>query len=495
MYFPSRSILENILYFDNMKRTSLWIVLMLSCLMSGLAQDKEDISQPNFIVIFADDLGYGDLGVFGHPTIKTPALDQMAFEGQKWTNFYVAAPVCTPSRAGLLTGRLPIRSGMCSDKRRVLFPDSKGGLPQSEITIARALKNNGYQTAAIGKWHLGHTPPFLPTNHGFDSYFGIPYSNDMDKIKGQNYFTDQVSFSEDEYYQAFNVPLMRDEEVVERPADQRTITKRYTEEAVRKIQEFGDEPFFLYLAHSLPHIPLFRSQEFKGKSMAGIYGDVIEEIDWSVEQIVKTLKEQGVAENTLLVFTSDNGPWHVFKTHGGSSGLLRGAKGGTFEGGMREPTIFWWPEHLKRGVVMEMGTTMDLLPTFCSLSNTPLPRDRMYDGYDISPVLLGTGTGEREVVFYYRGEQVYAIRKGNYKAHFITQLEYGSETAHPITTPEMDIQKTPTVLEQPLLYDLAVDPAEKYNIADQHPGIIEEIRMVLETHLKTIEVVENQLEK
>lgn len=478
-----------------MKITSLAIVLIISSLISGFAQENEDITQPNFIVIFADDLGYGDLGVFGHPTIKTPSLDQMAFEGQKWTNFYVAAPVCTPSRAGLLTGRLPIRSGMCSDKRRVLFPDSNGGLPQSENTIARLLKDNGYHTAAIGKWHLGHKSPFLPTRHGFDSYFGIPYSNDMDKIKGQNYFADQLTFAEEEYFQAFNVPLMRDEEIVERPADQRTITKRYTEEAVGKIQEFKGEPFFLYLAHSLPHIPLFRSQEFKGKSIAGIYGDVIEEIDWSVGQIINTLKEEGLAENTLVVFTSDNGPWHVFKTHGGSSGLLRGAKGGTFEGGMREPTIFWWPEKLKPGVVMEMGTSMDLLPTFCSLSNTTLPQDRIYDGYDISPVLLGTGTGEREVVFYYRGEQVYAVRKGDYKAHFITQLEYGSATAHPITIPEMDIQNTPTVLEQPLLYNLSVDPAEKYNIADQHPELISEIRIVLEKHLKTIKVVENQLEK
>ena len=468
---------------------------MLSAFSAVRAQDKEEAGKPNFIVIFADDLGYGDLGVFGHPTIKTPALDQMAFEGQKWTNFYVAAPVCTPSRAGLLTGRLPIRSGMCSDKRRVLFPDSNGGLPQSEITIARALKGNGYHTAAIGKWHLGHTPPFLPTNHGFDSYLGIPYSNDMDKIKGTSYFEDQFTFAEEEYYQAYNVPLMRDEQVIERPADQRTLTKRYTEEAIQKIQEFKGEPFFIYLAQSFPHIPLFRSDEFKDRSLAGIYGDVIEEIDWCVGQIMETLKAEGLAENTLVVFTSDNGPWHIFKTHGGSSGMLRGAKGGTFEGGMREPTIFWWPGNLKPGVVMEMGCTMDLLPTFCSLSHTPLPDDRVYDGYDISPLLLGTGSGERECVFYYRGEQVYAVRKGHYKAHFITQLEYNSETAHPITQPALDIKNTPTVLEQPLLYNLSVDPGEKYNIAEEHPEVIQEIRSVLAEHLSTLVEVENQLEK
>ena len=452
---------------------------------------SEDSSKPNFIVIFADDLGYGDLGIFGHPTISTPTLDRLATEGQKWTSFYVAAPVCTPSRAGLLTGRLPIRSGMCSDKRRVLFPDSKGGLPQSEITIAKALKGNGYKTAAIGKWHLGHNPPFLPTYHGFDSYFGIPYSNDMDKIDKGDHFT----LADQEQFQAYNVPLMRDEEIIERPADQRTITKRYTEETVRKIKEMSDEPFFIYLAHSLPHIPLFRSAEFKNRSMAGIYGDVIEEIDWSVSRIVNALEEEGIAENTLVVFTSDNGPWHVFKTHGGSSGLLRGAKGGTFEGGMREPTVFWWPGKLKPGVVMEMGTTMDLLPTFCALSGTELSDDRVYDGYDISPLLTGTGNGERELVFYYRGEKVYAVRKGDYKAHFIIQNEYGSQTAHPITNPMIEIARTPTMLDQPLLYNVSLDPGEKYNIAEEHPEIVADIKKELENHLATLEPVENQLEK
>lgn len=471
------------------------IALLCSALMAFGAQEEKAAGKPNFIVLFADDLGYGDLGVFGHPTIHTPALDQLAFEGQKWTSFYVAAPVCTPSRAGLMTGRLPIRSGMCSDTRRVLFPDSQGGLPQSELTIARLLKGNGYHTAAIGKWHLGHLAPFLPTSHGFDSYLGIPYSNDMDKIQGDSYFEDQFNFAEQEYYQAFNVPLMRDEEIIERPADQRTLTKRYTEEAIQRIQEFGDEPFFIYLAYSFPHIPLFRSEAFRDRSLAGIYGDVVEEIDWSVGQIVESLKAQGLDENTLLVFTSDNGPWHIFKTHGGSAGMLQGAKGGTFEGGMREPTVFWWPGHLKPGVVMDLGTTMDLLPTFCSLSGTPLPGDRVYDGYDLSPLLLGTGKGKRDVVFYYRGEQVYAVRKGDYKAHFITQLEYGSPTAHPITQPPLDLGNSPAVLEQPLLYNLSTDPGEKYDLAEEHPEVIREIRKVLEEHLSSLEEVENQLEK
>jgi len=452
---------------------------------------NENANKPNFIIIFADDLGYGDLGIFGHPTIKTPNLDKMAEEGQKWTSFYVAAPVSTPSRAGLLTGRLPIRSGMCSDKRRVLFPDSNGGLPQSENTIARVLKENGYQTAAIGKWHLGHKSPYLPTDHGFDSYYGIPYSNDMDKVEKTDHFT----LAENERYQAYNVPLMRDKEIIERPADQRTITKRYTEEAVAKIKNMKDGPFFIYLAHSLPHIPLFRSGEFKDVSLAGFYGDVIEEIDWSVGQILKTLKEEGIEENTLVIFTSDNGPWHTFKTHGGTAGLLRGAKGGTFEGGMREPTVFWWPGKIKQGVVMDMATTMDLLPTFCKLSGAKLTDDRVYDGYDISPLIFGTGKSKRDVVFYYRGQKVYAIRKGDYKAHFITQNEYGSQTAHPVTDPPMEITNSPTVHEIPLLYNLNIDPSEKFNIADEHPEIIAEIRKVLEEHLAGIVQVENQLEK
>ncbi|MFO7826347.1 MAG: sulfatase [Cyclobacterium sp.] len=476
-------------------------IALICLLLSGMVtlpgqilaeKGKPKADPPNIIVIFADDLGYGDLGVFGHPSNQTPHLDRMAFEGQKWTNFYVAAPVCTPSRAGLLTGRLPIRSGMSSDKRRVLFPDSNGGLPQSEITIARALKESGYQTAAVGKWHLGHQSPYLPTDHGFDSYFGIPYSNDMDKVEKTDHFT----LAETERYQAYNVPLLRDKEEVERPADQRTITKRYTEEVVGKIQNMKDKgPFFIYLAHSLPHIPLFRSEAFKDASIGGIYGDVIEEIDWSVGQILETLRQEGIAENTLVVFTSDNGPWHTFKTHGGTAGLLRGAKGGTFEGGMREPTIFWWPGKIKPAVVADMGTTMDLLPTFCALSGTSLPEDRVYDGYDISPLLMGTGNGERETVFYYRGQQVYAVRLGDYKAHFITQLEYGNPTAHPVTNPAVPLENGPTVLEEPLLYNVNIDPGERFNIASDHPEVIAAIREVLARHKAGIVPVENQLEK
>lgn len=480
-----------------LKITSLALIFWVGMVACSFGQANK-ASQPNIIVIFADDLGYGDLGVFGNPNIRTPHLDQMAYEGQKWTNFYVAAPVCTPSRAGLLTGRLPIRSGMTSDKRGVLFPDSKGGLPQSELTIAKVLKQVGYQTAAIGKWHLGHLAPHRPTDHGFDSYFGIPYSNDMNRvenIEGLNWIDAQIKLAEEERFQAYNVPLMRNEEIIEQPTDQRTLTKRYTEETLQQIKKMKGSPFFIYLAHSLPHIPLFRSEEFKGKSLAGIYGDVIEEIDWSVGQILQTLKEEGLDENTLVVFTSDNGPWHIFKTQGGSAGPLRGAKGGTFEGGMREPTIFWWPGQLKQGVVMEMGTTLDLLPTFSQLAEAKLPQDRIYDGYDLSPLLFGTGLGPREVVIYYNGTEVHAIRKGEFKAHFYTKNEYGYQTAHPITDPPLEIKNQRTPHDPPLLFNVALDPGERYNVAEKHPEVIAEIRKILEAHLATVQPVENQLEK
>jgi arylsulfatase A-like enzyme len=445
--------------------------------LSTIATEKSKITKPNFIIILADDMGYGDIGVYGHPTIKTPNLDKMAYEGQKWTNFYVAAPVCTPSRAGLLTGRLPIRSGMCSEKKRVLFPNSKGGLPASEITIASVLKTSGYATACIGKWHLGHLPQFSPNAHGFDYYFGIPYSNDMDLNDPSKYMTSVIN-PKVEY---FNVPLMRNSEIVERPADQTTITKKYTQEAQNFIKQNKDKPFFLYLAQSMPHVPLFRSKEFENKSLRGIYGDVIEELDWSVGEVLATLKQNGLEENTLVIFTSDNGPWLMFNAQGGSAGLLTDGKGGTYEGGMREPAIFSWPGTLKPGVVMDMATTMDLLPTFSKLANANLPNDRIYDGYDISPVMFGTGKDPRNIVYYYRDTKVYAIRVGDYKAHFITQIGYGVEG--------------PVAHDTPLLYNLNVDPSEKYDIAANHPEVIAEMKKILEKHQAGIVQVENQLEK
>lgn len=465
-----------------MKRHYLYLSFLFLIMIFGqyaVAANRAFSKKPNIILIFADDMGYGDVGVFGHPTIKTPNLDKLAFEGQKWTNFYAAAPVCTPSRAGLMTGRLPVRSGMCSDEHRVLYPESKGGLPENEITIASALKEAGYSTACIGKWHLGHLHPFDPNSHGFDYYFGIPYSNDMDHA-----FPDGI-----DYFEAcknpqpayFNVPLKRNRETVEQPADQTTITKRYTQEVIKFMREKKDSPFFIYMAHSMPHVPLFPSKDFQGKSLRGTYGDVIEEIDWSVGQIISALKENGLEENTLVVFTSDNGPWLIFNDKGGSAGLLRGGKGGTYDGGMREPTVMWGPAFVKPGVVTDLGTTMDLLPTFCAMAGTKLPSDRVYDGYDLTETIAGNAKSPRDVVIYYRGQKVFAIRKGAYKAHFITQSEYGTGG--------------PETLEVPELYNLNEDPSEKYNIAEQHPEVIAEIQELLKEHLASVVPVENQLEK
>jgi len=453
-------------------------LLMTSCSSVDNSQDQD---KPNFIVIYADDMGYGDVGVYGHPTIKTPNLDQMAAEGQKWTSFYSPSSVCTPSRAGLLTGRLATRSGMTG----VLFPDAEKGLPQSENTIARLLKNNGYQTAAVGKWHLGHESPYLPTDHGFDSYYGIPYSNDMNRrkgIPGTDWIDSQIILAEMEDYEAYDIPLLRDTTTIEKPVDQRTITKRYTEEAVTQIKNMKDQPFFLYLAHSLPHIPLFRSEEFKDVSLGGMYGDVIEEIDWSVGEILRTLKEEGIDENTFVVFTSDNGHWHIFRHHAGTSAMFRGAKGGTFEGGMRVPAIMRWPGKLKEGTVMEMGSALDMLPTFCALSGTELPDDREYDGYDISSLLFGNGEGPRDEMFYYRGNTVFAVRKGAYKAHFYTNSEFNHAWGHPVTDPATEIKNERQDYDPPLLYNLNTDPGERFNIADEHPEIIEEIRKLLDEH-------------
>ncbi|MDF1812249.1 MAG: sulfatase [Verrucomicrobiales bacterium] len=425
---------------------------------------------PNFVVIFCDDLGYGDLSCFGNPSIKTPNLDRMASEGQKWTQFYVADPVCTPSRAGLLTGRYPIRNGMSSAKRVVLFPDSANGLAPSEITIAEVLKQKDYATAAVGKWHLGHLPPYLPINQGFDSYFGIPYSNDMDRIKGADNYRKMAD--DPNWYpntQQYNVPLMDGAKIIEQPADQNTITKRYTEKAVEYIGNNKDKPFFLYLAHSLPHIPLFCHPDFRGKSMGSLYGDVIEEIDWSVGQVLEAVQKAGIADNTVVVFSSDNGPWLSFKTHGGSAGPLRAGKGTTFEGGQRVPTIFWGPGIVKPGMVTEMGSTMDLMNTFATLAGAEIPSDRKMDSYDLSPVLTGTGKSPRSEFHYWTRAELHAIRSGKWKLH-IKQREmvnYGRQV-------EMD---------KPELYDLVADISEAHDVAKTHPEVVAEMQKKIEAHL------------
>ena len=465
------------------------IWLELICLYSAEGFSANGVSEsegmnreakPNIIVIFCDDLGWGDLGCFGNPTIRTPNLDRMASEGQKWTQFYVAAPVCTPSRAALMTGRYPIRNGMTSAKRAVLFPDSGGGLPPDEITLAEMLKETGYATGIVGKWHLGHLPQYLPTSQGFDSYFGIPYSNDMDKIGGPGYSAevrkDTSYYPEIEHY---NVPLMRNTQIIERPADQNTLTKRYTEESIRFIEDHAAHPFFLYLPHSMPHIPLFASKNFRGRSSRGLYGDVVEELDASVGAILDTLRELKLDTKTLVVFSSDNGPWLSYETHGGSAGPLRAGKGTTFEGGMRVPTIFWWPGKIQPGTKQDLGSTLDFMATFTAIAGGELPENRKLDSFDLSGVLFGDQESPRKTMFYWTNAQLHAIRSGPWKLHVRMReaVNYGKESE----------------LGKPELYHLEQDISEKYNVADKYPEAVESLLKSMDEHLLDIDPHEDML--
>lgn len=435
----------------------------------------QEAAPPNIVIIFADDLGYGDLGAFGAPSIRTPRLDAMAAEGQKWTSFYVQ-PVCSPSRAALLTGRLPIRNGMFGTPGgaapKVFRDNAAAGLPLEELTIAEVLKSRGYATGMVGKWHLGQRPEFLPMRQGFDSWFGLPFSHDMRMTVPRDKGLQTAAYYEPkpEYW---DVPLMRNNDVIERPVDHRTLTKRYTEEAVRFITANSTRPFLLYLAHSLPHIPLARSEAFVGRSAGGMYGDAVEEIDWSTGQVIDALRKAGVDRRTLVVFTSDNGPWLPFRTHGGSSGPLKEGKGTTWEGGVRAPAIFWWPGTVRPGAITDIGSGLDLIVTAAALAGATLPRDRVLDGVDLSAVLRGSGPGPRDTLFYYWDSELRAIRKDNYKAHFITSGAYGVGEPRTVHTP-------------PLLFDLAQDPGERFNVAAAHPDIVADLTRDADAHRRTV---------
>ncbi|MHC4111050.1 MAG: sulfatase-like hydrolase/transferase [Planctomycetota bacterium] len=426
-----------------------------SLVVPGCASPAQQLSprastgKPNFIIIFTDDQGYQDVGCFGSPNINTPNLDRMAAEGSKFTDFYSAASVCSPSRAALLTGCYPPRVSIT----KVLFPRDSIGLNPDELTIADILKAQGYATACVGKWHLGHLPQFLPTSNGFDSYFGIPYSNDMDGVKGKNRNLDRAWQEKD--YSPWNVPLMRDEKIIERPADQTTLIERYTQEAVKFINENKDRPFFLYLPHTMPHIPLFVSDEFFVADAHKAYKATIEQIDSSVGRVLEALKKAGVDKNTLVVFTSDNGPWLSKKHHGGSALPLRDGKFTTYEGGMREPTIMRWPGKIPAGQVCgEICGTIDLLPTFAKLTEGEVPPDRVIDGKNIWPLMSGKpgAKSPHKAYFYYRVNNLEAVRSGKWKLCSRKKTE---------------------------LYDLQADISEKNNVAAEHPGIVKRLNYIM----------------
>lgn len=427
---------------------SLFIILQLNSLTFS--------KTPNFIVIFTDDQGYEDIGCFGSPKIKTPNLDKLAAEGRKFTSFYSANSVCSPSRAALMTGCYPTRVSVPG----VLFPRHKEGLNPDEITIAELLKTKGYATSCIGKWHIGHKPKFLPTRQGFDSYFGIPYSNDMtidpeaklaaNIILREGFTLDRIK---NEKPKKNLVPLMRNEEVIEYPCDQTTLTKRYTQEAVRFIEKNEDKPFFLYLPHTMPHIPLFASKNFKGKSERGPYGDTIEEIDWSVGQIMKTLRENNLDENTLVIYTSDNGPWKLKEGRGGSAYPLRGYKFQTYEGGMRVPCIMSWKGKIPSGTVCdEIGATIDLLPTFANLAGAKIPDDRIIDGKNIWPIISGKegALSPHDIYYYYKGNRLESARQGKWK-----------------------IRRSGKQSQSVELYNLEDDISESKNLSPKNPELIE----------------------
>jgi arylsulfatase A len=418
-----------------MKRLASLLALVLISALSGGASAGDP---PNIVLIVADDLGIGDVGAFGSERIKTPRLDQIASEGIVLTNFYASANICSPSRAGILTGRYPIRSGMGWD---VVTAIDTHGLPLEEITIAEMLQARGYSTAMVGKWHLGNRLQFWPTRQGFDSFYGVPHSNDMP-----------------------NFALYRGEQKIEQPVDQSTLTQRYTKEAVQFIKANTDRPFFLYMAHTFPHIPLFASAEFVGKSNAGLYGDAVEEIDWSTGQIVDALQKLGLYDNTLILFTSDNGAWWE-----GTNGASRGAKGSTWDAGYRVGLIASWPNGIPPGQASDaLSINIDLLPTIADATNSELPTDRAIDGRSLLPVLADSANepSPHPYFYYFNNEEIAGIRDGRWK--LLTRAYYRRHLG------ALDKFDQLPEFDGPywLLFDLADEPTERYSMAREHPEVV-----------------------
>ena len=429
------------------------ILLLSSLLLLRPAFAAEPL--PNIVILFIDDLGYGDIGPYGATKQKTPNLDRMAREGMKLTSFY-AAPVCSVSRAQLLTGCYGARVSVPG----VYGPGGRNGLNPAEHTIAERLKERGYATMCIGKWHVGDQPEFLPTRQGFDHYLGIPYSNDMQRTAtatGQKV-----------------VPLVRDEKVAEllTDDDQSRIVERYTEEALGFIRTNKEKPFLLYLPHTAVHTPIHPGAAFAGKSANGRFGDWVEEVDWSVGRVLDTLRELKLAERTLVVFTSDNGPWLSKGADGGSAGPLRGGKGSTWEGGMREPTVAWWPGKIAPGSVCDaVAGTIDLLPTAVALAGGTLPSEPVIDGRDLSPLLFGKTTqSQRDAHYYFSGYNLQAVRQGPWKLAIAPQPEaVGSGVSSDASA------------KAPRLYNLDEEIGEKTNVADKHPDIVAKLHALAET--------------
>ncbi|MGI8784713.1 MAG: sulfatase family protein [Acidobacteriota bacterium] len=424
--------------------------MALACTVAALAQQRP----PNVVLIFTDDQGYADVGVFGAKKFRTPNLDRMAREGVRLTSFYTAQPVCSASRAALLTGSYPNRVGI----HGALGPTARHGIHANEKTLAEIVKERGYATAIYGKWHLGHHPPFLPQRHGFDDYYGLPYSNDMWPKHPTSKFPD--------------LPLIEGEKTLELNPDQSRLTTSYTERAVRFIEKNKERPFFLYVAHNMPHVPLFVSQRHKGKSRSGLYGDVIQEIDWSVGELLKALKRHGLEKDTLVLFTSDNGPWLSYGEQAGSAGKLREGKGTTFEGGVRVPFIARWPGRIAAGSVSdEPVMTIDVLPTVARLTGGRLP-DHKIDGKDVWSILSGDSKARspHEALFFYYGQnELQAVRSGRWKLffpHTYRTLEGrpGGRGGQPV-----DYSNRKAGLE---LYDLQSDRNETTNVADRHPDVV-----------------------